>query len=50
MDVQYVGGIETIYGYDAVCGGVHGADEWVDLASVRRVTEIYARTSIAYRR
>jgi acetylornithine deacetylase/succinyl-diaminopimelate desuccinylase-like protein len=41
-------GIETICGYGAVCGGVHGADEWVDLASLRRVTEIYARTIIEY--
>jgi succinyl-diaminopimelate desuccinylase len=41
-------GIETICGYGVECGGVHGADEWVGLASLRRVTEIYARTILSY--
>ena len=41
-------GIPTICGYGAACGGVHGVDEWVDLESVRSVTEIYAHTIMAY--
>jgi succinyl-diaminopimelate desuccinylase len=41
-------GIETICGYGVECGGVHGADEWVGLASLQRVTEIYARTILGY--
>ena len=41
-------GIETICGYGVNCGGLHGADEWVDLESLRRVTEVYARTIIQY--
>jgi len=32
----------------AACGGVHGADEWVDLESVRKATEIYALTIMDY--
>ncbi len=30
-------GIPTVCGYGVACGGVHGADEWVDLASLRCV-------------
>ncbi len=41
-------GIETICGYGVECGGVHGADEWIDLDSLRSVTEIYARTVLRY--
>jgi succinyl-diaminopimelate desuccinylase len=41
-------GIPTVCGYGAACGGVHGADEWVDLESVRKVTEIYAHTIMDY--
>lgn len=41
-------GIPTIFGYGVTCGGVHGADEWVDLASLRTVTEVYARTIMHY--
>ncbi len=41
-------GIETICGYGVECGGVHGADEWVGLESLQRVTEIYARTILSY--
>jgi len=41
-------GIETICGYGVKCGGVHGADEWIDLDSLRNVTEIYARTVLRY--
>jgi succinyl-diaminopimelate desuccinylase len=41
-------GIPTVCGYGAACGGVHGADEWVDLNSIRSVTEIYAQTILQY--
>ena len=41
-------GIPTICGYGAACGGVHGADEWVDLESVHKATEIYALTIMDY--
>lgn len=41
-------GIETICGYGVECGGVYGADEWAGLASLQRVTEIYARTTLTY--
>ena len=41
-------GIPTVCGDGAACGGVHGADEWVDLKSVRSVTEIYAQTIMQY--
>jgi succinyl-diaminopimelate desuccinylase len=32
--------IPTICGYGVICGGVHGADEWVDLQSLGKVTEV----------
>jgi succinyl-diaminopimelate desuccinylase len=41
-------GIPTVCGYGAECGGVHGADEWVDLASMRAVTEVYAHTMLRF--
>ena len=41
-------GIPTVCGYGVACGGVHGADEWVDLASVRVVTEVYAHTILRF--
>jgi hypothetical protein len=41
-------GIPTVYGYGVTYGGVHGADEWVDLESLRRVTEVYALTILSY--
>jgi acetylornithine deacetylase/succinyl-diaminopimelate desuccinylase-like protein len=41
-------GIPAICGYGVKCGGVHGADEWVDLESLRNVTEIYALTILSY--
>jgi succinyl-diaminopimelate desuccinylase len=41
-------GIPTVCGYGAACGGVHGANEWVDLESVRSVTEVYAHTMLHY--
>jgi succinyl-diaminopimelate desuccinylase len=37
-------GIPTVCGYGATCGGVHGADEWVDVESLQKVTEVYAHT------
>ncbi len=41
-------GIPTVCGYGVTCGGVHGADEWVDLVSLRMVTEVYALTIMQY--
>lgn len=41
-------GIETICGYGVRCGGVHAADEFVDVVSLRNLTEIYARMAINY--
>jgi succinyl-diaminopimelate desuccinylase len=41
-------GIPTVCGYGVSCGGVHGADEWADLESLRTITEIYALTILAY--
>ena len=41
-------GIPTVCGYGVACEGVHGADEWVDLASVRSVTEVYAHTMLSF--
>ena len=41
-------GIPTICGYGVSCGGVHGADEWVDLESLRILTEVYAQTILDY--
>lgn len=41
-------GIPTVCGYGVACGGVHGADEWVDVASLRTVTEVYAHTIFDY--
>jgi hypothetical protein len=31
-----------------VCGGGHGADGWVDLESLRTVTQVYAQTILTY--
>ncbi len=41
-------GIPAICGYGVACGGVHGADEWADLVSLRQVTEAYARTIVTF--
>ena len=41
-------GIDTICGYGVTCGGVHGADEWIDLDSLRQITTIYAQTILSY--
>lgn len=38
----------TVCGYGVTCGGVHGADEWVDLNSLRQVTAIYAATALKF--
>ena len=41
-------GIPVVCGYGVACGGVHGADEWVDLASLYTVTEVYAHTLLSF--
>jgi acetylornithine deacetylase/succinyl-diaminopimelate desuccinylase family protein len=41
-------GIPTVCGYGVTCGGVHGADEWVDLESLRKMTEVYADVILRY--
>jgi succinyl-diaminopimelate desuccinylase len=41
-------GIPAVCGYGVACGGVHGADEWVDIESLRSVTEVYAQTIMHY--
>lgn len=41
-------GIPAVCGYGVENGGVHSADEWVDIASLRTVTEVYAQTIIRY--
>jgi acetylornithine deacetylase len=38
--------IPTISGFGPDGEGVHGSDEWVDLDSLQKVTEIYARTIV----
>lgn len=40
--------IPTICGFGPEGEGAHGQDEWVDLESVRQVTEIYARVAVDY--
>jgi acetylornithine deacetylase/succinyl-diaminopimelate desuccinylase-like protein len=41
-------GIPAICGYGMAGGGVHGADEWVDLDSLRLLTQVYAQAMIPY--
>ncbi|HZU70486.1 MAG TPA: M20/M25/M40 family metallo-hydrolase [Ktedonobacteraceae bacterium] len=41
-------GIPAVCGYGVACGGVHGADEWIDLESLRAVTQVYAQTILTY--
>lgn len=41
-------GIPAISGFGPDGGGVHSKDEWVDLESVKQVTEIFARTAISF--
>lgn len=41
-------GIPAVCGYGVKNGGVHGPDEWVDIASLRTVTNVYAQTIVQY--
>lgn len=41
-------GIPAICGYGVQCGGVHGADEWADLASLREVTEVHTQAIVRF--
>jgi len=41
-------GIPTVCGYGVFGGGVHGADEWVDLESLRQLTDVYAQCILQY--
>jgi succinyl-diaminopimelate desuccinylase len=41
-------GIPAVCGYGVACGGVHGADEWVDIESLRSVTKVYAQAIMRY--
>ena len=41
-------GIPAVCGYGVSCGGVHGADEWVELESLRQVTGVYAQAILQY--
>jgi len=41
-------GIPTVCGYGVACGGVHGADEWVDLESLQTVTQVYAQALVSF--
>ena len=41
-------GIPTVCGYGVTYGGVHGADEWADLESLRSTTEVYAHTILHF--
>lgn len=40
--------IPTVSGFGPDGEGVHGVNEWVDLASLQKVTEIYARAIVDY--
>jgi len=40
--------IPTIFGFGPDGGGEHGRGEWVELASLEKVTEIYARVILDY--
>jgi acetylornithine deacetylase/succinyl-diaminopimelate desuccinylase-like protein len=40
--------IPTICGSGVAGGGAHGADEWVDLDSLLRLTQVYAQAMIHY--
>lgn len=41
-------GIPAICGYGVACSGVHGANEWADLTSLRQITEVYGRIIVEY--
>lgn len=36
--------VPTVFGFGPDGGGAHGKGEWVDLKSLKKVTEVYART------
>jgi len=40
--------IPTICGFGPDGGGAHEADEWVDLDSLQKITEVYARVALKY--
>ncbi len=40
--------IPTVCGFGPDGEGAHGPDEWVDLESLRKVTEIYAKLAVRY--
>lgn len=40
--------VPTIFGYGPDGGGEHGKGEWVELKSLKKVTEIYARLIVEY--
>jgi succinyl-diaminopimelate desuccinylase len=46
MFIQH--GIPTVCGYGVNYGGVHGPNEWVDLASLQSITEVYAQVIINF--
>lgn len=41
-------GIPAICGYGVESGGVHSFDEWIDLESLKKVTEVYAHAIVRY--
>lgn len=41
-------GIPTVCGFGTHCGGVHGGNEWVDLASLQQITKVYAQAILRY--
>lgn len=40
--------VPTVYGFGPDGGGAHGKGEWVDLESLKKVTEVYARTAAEF--
>lgn len=40
--------VPTIFGFGPDGGGEHGKGEWVDLESLKKVTEVYARTIVEF--
>ena len=40
--------VPTVFGYGPDGGGEHGRGEWVELASLKKVTEVYARMIIKF--
>jgi acetylornithine deacetylase/succinyl-diaminopimelate desuccinylase-like protein len=39
---------KVICGYGVNYGGIHGPNEWVDLASLQSVTEVYVHTIVNF--